>query len=84
MSDPSLDPERRIAMAKAGQESGTSITAALYSLKEDASFAHKRALEGDLSGLVPLQRAWSVLERAIMAADRKTPEIATLPHVETR
>lgn len=41
----------------------------LWSLKEDAAFAYKQALEGEEPNLVTLGAAWKNIERVVMQLD---------------
>lgn len=53
------------------------LTAALWSLREDATFAWKQAIEGNDSGLAAVGRAIKILELAVMkrdAAAREQPQ----------
>lgn len=45
------------------------LVQALWSLKEDAAFAYKQALEGEEPNLVTLGAAWKNIERVVMQLD---------------
>jgi len=47
------------------------LTAALYSLREDAAWAHRQALEGKLPDMHTLGRAWKNVEGLVVRMDHE-------------
>lgn len=52
------------------------LTTALWSLKEDATWAWKQSLEGKSPDLATLGRAWKNVEAVVVAMDNETKQAA--------